>query len=256
MTNTDPPALRRADWAGASADLSRPDSTAERLASLIATKEPGERLGTKEQLRTLCGVSVGTFNEALRMVQARGLVTLRRGPGGGLFAGQPAAMVRLGNAILALDEDTTSVSEAMRLRYALDPLLVEDALRHASDADIAAVRTHLESLKDAAQNADATDFVRANWALHARIAKVSPNRILRSIYLGLIELVEGRTVAVSGDTDVSLPKDLDRRYRLHAELVDAIAHRDPRALEIIRAHGGGAPADLEGSHGLGQRGDD
>jgi len=47
-----------------------PEQAAEQLAGLAAGAEPGTRLGTKDELRALCGVSVGTFNEALRLVQA------------------------------------------------------------------------------------------------------------------------------------------------------------------------------------------
>ncbi|WUX26907.1 GntR family transcriptional regulator [Streptomyces sp. NBC_01438] len=39
-------------------------------------------------MRNQCGVSVGTFNEALRLLQSRGLVTVKPGPGGGLFSGE------------------------------------------------------------------------------------------------------------------------------------------------------------------------
>src|ERR1700755_2280859 len=80
------PAYRRAggqQLPGATA--TRPEQAAERLAGLAAAAEPGARLGTKEELRALCGVSVGTFNEALRLVQARGLVTVRAGPVRGPF---------------------------------------------------------------------------------------------------------------------------------------------------------------------------
>jgi DNA-binding FadR family transcriptional regulator len=239
---TDPPALRRADWVPPDRDLSRPDSAAERLAALAAAVGPGERLGTKGELRTLCGVSVGTFNEALRMVQARGLVTVRRGPGGGLFAGRQSPMVRLGNAMLALDEDAASVAEAIRLRNTLDPLLVEDALQHAADADIAAMRAHLERMEAAADGRDVIAFVHANWALHARIARTSPSQILRSFYLGLLELIEAHTLSVSAAAGVSLPQDLHLRHQLHADLVDAIADRDPRALDLIRVHNTSPPA--------------
>ena len=44
--------------------------------------------------------------------------------------------------MLTVDDDATSVAEAVRLREALDPLLVEDALEYASDHDIAALRNH------------------------------------------------------------------------------------------------------------------
>lgn len=43
------------------------------ISGLAAALQPGERLGTKEDLRARCSFSVGTFNGALRMVQARGI---------------------------------------------------------------------------------------------------------------------------------------------------------------------------------------
>ena len=117
-------------------DLSRPEVTAEQLAAMAAAAEPGHRLGAKGELRALYGGSVGTFNEALRIAQARGVVTVRRGPGGGLFASRQSPMVRLGNSVLALDEDAATVAEAVRLRNALDPLLIEDALEHVTEATV------------------------------------------------------------------------------------------------------------------------
>src|SRR4051812_46758310 len=82
------PALRRADSEprATAPAATRPEQAAELIASLAAAAEPGDRLGTKDELRARCGVSVGTFNEALRLVQSPGVVTVRPGPGGGLFA--------------------------------------------------------------------------------------------------------------------------------------------------------------------------
>src|SRR4051812_47317785 len=111
---TEPPALRRAHWQRQRIDRghTRPEQAATVLAEMASAAEPGERLGTKDELRSACGVSVGPFNEALRIAQARGLVTVRSGPGGGLFASRQSAMVRLGNSMLALDDDAASVEEA------------------------------------------------------------------------------------------------------------------------------------------------
>src|ERR1700761_3659096 len=108
------PAYRRADWPGATAPsgppATRPEQAAEQLAALSAAAEPGSRLGTEEGLRGRCGGSVGPFNEALRLVQARGLVTVRAGRVGGLFACRQSPLVRLGNSVLAIDgDDATSV---------------------------------------------------------------------------------------------------------------------------------------------------
>jgi DNA-binding FadR family transcriptional regulator len=234
----DPPALRRAEWQPRSAERNqtRPEQAAGRLVAMAKAAEPGQRLGTKEELRASCEVSVGTFNEALRMVQARGLVTVRSGPGGGLFATRQSPMVRLGNSMLALDDDAASVADAVRLRDALDPLLVADALEYASNHDIAAWRAELDQMKVAADTGDHTAFLHANWALHARIAEVSPSAMLRSFYLNLLEIIESHLLGVQPVADQPLPDYIRSRYELHGALVEAIAAHDVRALDIIREH--------------------
>ncbi|MCG5215545.1 FCD domain-containing protein [Streptosporangium soli] len=216
--------------------LTRPEMAAERIAVLARAAEPGARLGTKEELRATCGVSVGTFNEALRLVQARGLVSVRPGPGGGLFAAEQSPMVRLGHSVLAIDADQTSVADAVRIRNALEALLVEDALWHASPADIAQMRDLIGEMALAVDALDSTAFTRANWRLHARIAAVSPSEMLRSIYTGLLDLIESHTLAVL-PTGASALAHLSQRHRLHADLVQAIADRDrPAAQRLVEEH--------------------
>lgn len=207
---------------------------------MAMSSQPGDRLGTKDELRAFCGVSVGTFNEALRMAQARGLVTVRSGPGGGLFASRQSPMVRLGNSMLALDDDAASVADAFRLRHALDPLLVEDALEHASAHDIATLRADLDQMKVAAGNGDSAAFVRANWSLHAKIAEISPSAMLRSFYLSLLEITEPHLLAVMAE-DQQVGEYVQSRYEIHVDLVDAIARHDPRAVDLIREHNTGGP---------------
>lgn len=236
---TDPSMVRRSEWDPPSADRqrSRAQTAAEQLATLAAAAASGERLGTKEELRAMCGVSVGSFNEALRMTRLRGIITVRSGPSGGVFANRQSPMVRLGNAVLALDEDAASVAGAIRLRDALEPLLIQDSLHHASRNDVAALNGILAQLKTAADQRNAVAFLRSNWALHARIAEITPDTILRSLYLGLLEVIESHMLAVLPPDGESVPDLFERRYELHADLIGAIADGDSRALDVIRRHG-------------------
>lgn len=242
----DAPALRPQDWRRPRPSpaevrpgprLSRGESVAGQLIAIAEEAAPGDRLGSKEELRARCEVSVGTFNEAVRIAQSRGVISVRPGPGGGVFAAAQSPMVRLGNSVLALDTAQTSVAEAVRIRDALDPLLIEDALWHASPADIAEMREVLAEMAAAAERRDPDRFVRANWALHARIAAVSPNPMLRSLYVNLLDQIESHTLAVLPDTERPLPEYVADRLTLHAGIVDAIDDRDRgRALALIAQH--------------------
>lgn len=242
----DEPALRRRDWERARSALARPERAARqtraglaasRLAAIAEAAAPGDRLGSKEELRAACGVSVGTFNEAIRLLQARGLVAVRPGPGGGLFAAEQSPMVRLGNSVLALDAEQTSVADAVRIRDALDPLVIEDALWHASPAAIAEMRDQVERMSRAVDAGDPVAFVRANWGLHALIAGVSPNAMLRSLYTSLLDLIESHTLSVLPVDGLPLPEYIAQRHQLHSGLVEAIAARDrDKALHLIAEH--------------------
>ncbi|WP_413810804.1 FadR/GntR family transcriptional regulator [Streptomyces sp. OE57] len=219
------------------AAVGRAERAAERVVALLETLSPGSRLGTKEELRILCEVSVGTFNEALRLLQSRGLVTVKPGPGGGLFSAEQTPMVRLGNSVLALDAQETDVANAVRIRDALDPLLIEDALWHASPADIAGLREHIGAMERALDEEDATAFVHANWALHAGIAAITPNALLGSLYSSLLDLIEAHTLSVLPASDVPLGDYIAQRYGLHRDLIEALDRRDRgEALRLIHEH--------------------
>ncbi len=221
----------------------RAEHAAEKVTELIESVPPGSRLGTKETLRTLCGVSVGTFNEALRLLQARGLVTVKPGPGGGLFSAEQSPMVRLGNSVLALDARANDVADAVRIRDALDPLLIEDALWHASPADVAGLRRHITAMEHAVQASDPVAFVHANWRLHAAIAAISPNALLSSLYTHLLDLIESHTLTVLPTDEQPLGEYVAHRHELHRDLVDALDRRDrDEALRLIHEHNTGLRA--------------
>ncbi|MFC0447403.1 FadR/GntR family transcriptional regulator [Rhodococcus jostii] len=219
------------------ASLSRTEQAALAIGQLAERAQQGSRLGTKKELQERCGVAKGTFNEALRILQSRGVITVRSGPGGGLFAASPTPIARLGNSILSLDAAEGDVADAVRIRDALDPLLIEDALDHSSAVDIARMRTALDVMQQSADAGDATGFVRANWELHATIARVSPNAILKSIYLSLLDLIESHTVSVEPVGERPLSEYIAERQQLHADLVDALDRRDrEKALRLIHEH--------------------
>lgn len=214
---------------------SRAESAAELIAAISADTAPGTRLGTKEEIRGQAKVSVGTFNEALRLAQAQGVVDVRPGPGGGIFAATPSPRARLGNVVLALDADQHSVEQAIRLRDALDPILVEDAIEYATPEDIARLWAFIDTLENT--QPDLLESTRIIWKLHLAVCDISPNELIASIYRSLLDIIEKRTV--SAMPDVQRPSDsaLAERRVIHRRMVQAIADGDAvAAAEVMEAH--------------------
>jgi DNA-binding FadR family transcriptional regulator len=61
---------------------------------------PGQRLGTKEELRSRFGVALATINEAIRLLEMRGMLTARPGPGGGVFVTHASTRARLNHFVM------------------------------------------------------------------------------------------------------------------------------------------------------------
>ncbi len=187
---------------------------------------PGDHIGTRAGLRDETGVARATINEAIRLLQERQRIVVRPGPGGGLFVATTDPVVRLGRTLLTVHGEPLAVSGAIEVREQLEPLVAADAARHRTAADgrelellITAMSRNLD---------DISQFVSLNWDLHTRIAAISPNAVLRGIYVGLYEFVN----------QVSLvnpqPRDADymqQRMKVHRELVDAILAGDVAAAQ-------------------------
>src|SRR3954449_7086051 len=115
------------------------DLEAEILGGRLA---PGERIGTKDALRQRFGVAVATVNEAVRLLETRGLIEARPGPGGGGFvaASSVRAGLRRGGPAGAVLGAAASVGAARR-RGNLEALGAAPRIE-----DCRAVRNGLEPL--------------------------------------------------------------------------------------------------------------
>jgi GntR family transcriptional repressor for pyruvate dehydrogenase complex len=189
---------------------------------------PGERLGTKDDLRQRFGVAVATINEAVRLLERRGLVEVRPGPGGGLFVTRSSVRVALKRG--GLDGSWGArFGDCLAVRDCLEPLVCREAARHRSAED---VRALLEVVTEMERAAGDARYLQLNWTLHRRIAKLGRNAPLHSIYLTLLDFLEDGL----GDADL---RELDGAAdaAIHRELVAAIADGPgPRLEAAIERH--------------------
>jgi DNA-binding FadR family transcriptional regulator len=169
--------------------VSRAELVARELEREITSeREPGQRLGTKEDLRKRFGVAVATVNEAVRLLETRGMIEARPGPGGGVFVARPSARIAFSHAVLGFTSGSTTYEECLEVRDALEPLIDRHAARYHRVSDIREMNRIVKSME--AVKDDPGAFFKCNWSLHRRIAEVCRNSPLRSMYLALIDFLE------------------------------------------------------------------
>jgi DNA-binding FadR family transcriptional regulator len=215
-----------------SSRLSRAEAMARELEEEISlgVLSTGDRLGTKEDLRLRFNVAVATVNEAIKLLDTRGLVEARPGPGGGVFVAGPSARSRSGPMIMGFQWSEATMADYHEVRGVLEPLLCVHAARRHSDSDIGALRTILAEME--ARLDQPLEYARSNTAFHRRIAKLSGNAPLRSLYFTLLDFYED---TLGGQR---LPPALDvENIAVHRQLLDAIELGDGPELEAaIQRH--------------------
>ena len=213
---------------------SRAQDVAEALAELSRGARTGERLGQKAELREQVGGSVGSFNEGLKLAEARGVVTVRRGPHGGVFAAEPNMLRRLGDALLTLDVSDPSVRDAFRIRNSLDPLLITDALENATLADIDVLRGFERAMDRAIARWDLDAFLGGMLGYQRHMLSLSPNVMLRALLGAVFDFLELQAVPVSTGGELSEP-GLRARLALFTRMTEALGRRDLAAAYEVMA---------------------
>lgn len=219
-------------------------SSVSRVEALASTIEqslvdrrlaPGDRITTVAELRGTTGLAKQTITETLRLLADRGVVEIRPGRNGGAFVADSTPIVKIRRTLLAVPEGATTVADAADVRDALEELICLDAARVRSARDIAQLRTLARKMQ---RTASLVEFMKVNWALHERIAQITPNRVAQAVYLGTIRCIsELSTPAASTAPDPGAY--LDRRRAVHVELVEAIVSGDEkRTAKAVRAHKG------------------
>ena len=210
----------------------RGQSAADHLAAEIETMQEGERLGTKKELCRRLGVASATLNEAIRLLQERGLVTLWPGPKGGIFVAKADPFLRFGRTLMQVRDEPDLVTGAIEVRESLQALAALDALRHRTDADVAALRDYMAAIEAAID--DGAGFSRTVRQLNEFIAGVGANRVLQTVYRGVLAYVEANEQ--EGGADMESLVQRRKRLRVCQQLVDSIINQDEKACRrAIRA---------------------
>jgi DNA-binding FadR family transcriptional regulator len=191
----------------------------------------GHRLGTKDELRKRFGVAAATVNEALRILDMRGLVDARPGRGGGVFVTSPSLHPFRSALGIELDAEATVV-EWREIRDALEPTVCRKAARRCGSRDARRLHRVVEEMREA--TADPVRFMALNWSLHRHIAELGDSPPLTRLYRQLLEILEA---VAEAEVAVDPLYDPSVNLEIHEALVTAIVSGSPDELAAaIRRH--------------------
>jgi DNA-binding FadR family transcriptional regulator len=204
---------------------SRAEELVRRIEALIRERraDGNARLGSKEELRQTFQVAHGTINEAMRVLETRGLIELRRGPQGGVFVAQPSVFLRLSNIFLGFRKNSESIEHCLAVRNQLEVLTAVEAAKTAPSRPDDVREMYRLFDKMAETISEPTVTLKWNWELHRCISRMGANKILSGIYMTLLDYIEQELDVVATATDSDRPQ---RILKMHRDIIDAIASGD------------------------------
>lgn len=196
----------------------------------------GDRLPSERDFAASLGVSRPSLRETLRVLEALGLVDVRRGggPEGGtvLEQGPGDGLVNLLRLEIALAH--FSWGEVLETRLALEAWSVREAAQRATAED----HTDLADILDRmdADDIDSAEFNRLDAAFHVRIAEAAGNRLTSHFMGALRGAIHQQMVQMYADlADWRTTAHTVRAE--HRAIYEAITNRDAdTAVALVRRH--------------------
>lgn len=181
-----PPVIAARD--GGAGDGSLVHQTVEALRrAVLAAAGPGTFLGSEEELIASLGVSRPTFRQAARLLRHENLLTIKRGVGGGFFAGAPSVTAVSRMAAIYLNARGTSMRD---INDVIAPLQAEAARMVARHPERGVRSRLLEFLHEGQHSgADAKHLMRRLLAFERLLAQTSGNPALGLVIEVLIDLM-------------------------------------------------------------------
>lgn len=197
--------------------------------AFFAGLAPGDWLGTENELAERFGVSRITIRDAIRTLEASGIVDVKVGARGGIriAEGNPDRFTES----LAIQLRILGVTwdEVVELREAVEPLSAGLAARRRTEEQLDRLRGLVEGARKTVR--DPAEFTRLALEFHLVLAEASGNRVLYATLLALRGTEQRHHAARTSLTRAR------RIARFHGQIFDAVRDKDAkRATELMQQH--------------------
>jgi GntR family transcriptional repressor for pyruvate dehydrogenase complex len=209
------------------------EAIVDQIKTLIRTNRlrPGDRLPSERELCERMGVSRVTVREALRILEAGGLVEIRVGARGGAFVTTPSSE-RLGAGLADLiNLAPVTAVEVTEARLVFELGIIPRVVDRATGEDVEDLRRLISDHLAALQQGEYTMARSAEF--HVRLAACTHNAAIEM----LVHSFHGPLLMSLREASTASPLMGQRGVYEHRDLVEAIAARDAvAATGIMHRH--------------------
>lgn len=183
---------------------------------------PGDRLPNERVLAAQLGASRSAVREAIKVLDAQGVLTSLAGPGGGtrVAAQQGDALGRMLRLHVALD--AISFAEVTETRVVLERAAAMAAAEQRDDAGLAELAAIIAAMW---ATPDAARFNSLDTSFHVTIAGLGANRLIRDVTVAIREAV-ARPILLAEQRLPGWDAMRERLNREHEGIVEALRWGD------------------------------
>lgn len=190
----------------------------------------GTKLPNERQLSEVFDVGRTTLREAMRLLETRGVITIKSGPGGGPVVRRPRPDDLRESLTLLLQFAGSSLTDVLDARLALEPMMAGLAARRVDAEQVAELRRSIERMRENA--ADQALFLEENRKFHSLVAEAAGSSVLWVFTETLKSIADGGGLGVE-----YTPRRREAVAAAHEKIVDALAAGDSQAAEdAMRGH--------------------
>ena len=189
--------------------------------------EPGGRIPSETALAQTFDVSRSTVREAVKSLQAAGL--LRSRAGSGTYVSEGAPLVIQTRELARIMADPGALRELVQARYVLEPQLAALAAEHASETEIDGLFATLARMRSKRSR---FELMSIGHQFHLELAAAAHNRVLEGFYRSAAGQMRSMRVLESLTLEVYL-----EGVEEHFAIADAIRRHDaPLAAQRMQEH--------------------
>ncbi|MCZ6671929.1 MAG: FadR/GntR family transcriptional regulator [Verrucomicrobia bacterium] len=185
--------------------------------------QQGDKLPSESILSEQAGVSRRAIRDALKILETKGLIEVRKGSGAFVARNDYDFYLNLliENVSSYLSNARATVANVLQFRVLIEGSAVEALAMKHNPVTISALNENLSRQRDALKNKDIGAYNKTHWKFHAALVEGLDNPIINMLYQQVALLIRDRMMLKSRDFSV-----MENSVQEHSSIIEKIEAGD------------------------------